>query len=1162
MSSTDRQNNLLVSEDWQKIYRSFKNVDFQSYDFDNLRRTMIDYVRTNFPEDFNDYIESSEYLALIDLIAYVGQNIAFRVDLNARENFLELAERRESILRLARLINYSPSRNTPSTGLLKFGIINTTENVLDSSGRNLSGQNITWNDSANTNWYDQFIKILNAAFPTTQQFGSPADSATIYGVPTAQYRFNGNNTNVPIYSFSKPIAGNTMIFDITSTTFANKDYIYEEPPKIGNKIASIYKDDGYGAGSGGTGFFFNFTQGSLNTSSFTLNQPTPNQQVDVAKENINNTDVWLYDLFPTGLENKLWTQVPNTAGSNIIYNSISNKIKTIYNVITRANDAISLAFGDGIFGQLPQGNFRVYYRTSNALTYTINPTDIRNVSVTIPYTSATGQEEILTIYLNLVSTVSNSTTTETNASIKANAPQTFYTQNRMITGEDYNISPLTTSLQVAKVKSLNRASSGISRYFDLKDPTGKYSSTNLFADDGVLYLENYTAQNVFSYIVQSDIEGVINTTLYNIFNMPDLRNFYYNNYVNYYNNTKLVIWNAVTSDSNQTTGYLGQEGVPNMVGADSQTTFKYITVGSILRFSAPEGYYFNKLNNNQLTTLAAKGTSTYVYAQVSSLIGDGTASGTLSGTVGVLSNGQGAITLASVIPHGSLIDQIIPKFTRTLSTSIITTMIDLIFSNQPFGLGYNGANQTWQIIFETNLNTTLPFSIGTQGDTTNSHKDTSWLVLFTTNNTSYTITSRMQRYIFESDNQLTFYFDTNQKIYDVVSSSVVKDNIKILSINTQPKNIKDSLGLLPFTQDYDWEVISEYNGQDGYIDPKKIIMSFADTGNTGIADNPQLFLDIVNPTTLTKSLSYKEKYIVQKKYLISQGQEDYRYVVNDPLLGPVLILDTDPGGGYQSNMYYYFIDTDTVKFYDGVQIAPSLDYKIFQGRDKLKFQYTHSADYDSRIDPSPSNLIDMYVLTKGYDNLFRQWVANGSISGMMPLPPSSAELNGLLSPNLNLIKAISDEIIYHPVKYILLFGQASDAKLQATFNVIKNISSTASDANIKSRILLSINKFFALDNWDFGNTFYFTELSTYIINQLTPDITSFVIVPNQATQYFGSLFEIACPSDSIFISCAQSTDIAIVTGLTSTNLKTLTGAGITTLATSQNINSANNGASY
>ena len=37
--------------------------------------------------------------------------MSFRVDLNARENFLELAERRESVLRLARLLSYNPKRN-------------------------------------------------------------------------------------------------------------------------------------------------------------------------------------------------------------------------------------------------------------------------------------------------------------------------------------------------------------------------------------------------------------------------------------------------------------------------------------------------------------------------------------------------------------------------------------------------------------------------------------------------------------------------------------------------------------------------------------------------------------------------------------------------------------------------------------------------------------------------------------------------------------------------------------------------------------------------------------------------------------------------------------------------------------------------------------------
>ena len=92
MSTTDRLNRLLLAEDWRRVYQSYKNAEFQSYDFDTLRRTMIQYLRDNYPEDFNDYIESSEYLALIDLIAFLGQNLSYRIDLNARENFLELAD--------------------------------------------------------------------------------------------------------------------------------------------------------------------------------------------------------------------------------------------------------------------------------------------------------------------------------------------------------------------------------------------------------------------------------------------------------------------------------------------------------------------------------------------------------------------------------------------------------------------------------------------------------------------------------------------------------------------------------------------------------------------------------------------------------------------------------------------------------------------------------------------------------------------------------------------------------------------------------------------------------------------------------------------------------------------------------------------------------------
>src|SRR5210317_1780273 len=155
MASTDRQNRLLVAEDWKRIYQTYQTADFQSYDFESLKRVMISYIRENYPEDFNDYIQSSEYIALIDLIAYLGQNLSFRVDLNARENFLELAERRESILRLARMLAYNPRRNQCANGLLKMSSIKTTESIFDSNGINLANTVVKWNDQTNTNYFEQ-----------------------------------------------------------------------------------------------------------------------------------------------------------------------------------------------------------------------------------------------------------------------------------------------------------------------------------------------------------------------------------------------------------------------------------------------------------------------------------------------------------------------------------------------------------------------------------------------------------------------------------------------------------------------------------------------------------------------------------------------------------------------------------------------------------------------------------------------------------------------------------------------------------------------------------------------------------------------------------------------------------------------------------------------
>ena len=1154
MTVTARQNKLLISEDWKKIYQSFKNADFQSYDFENLRRTMIDYIRQNYPEDYNDYIESSEYLALIDLIAFLGQSIAFRVDLNARDNFLELAERRESVLRLARLLSYNAKRNVAASGLLKFSSVSTTENVVDSTGRNLSGQIVNWNDASNANWYDQFLKILNAAFPKTQQFGSPAASDTIYGVPTEQYAFQSNSTGLPIYSFTKTVAGRSMDFEVVSTTFKGRSYIYEETPKLGNPLSCIYKDGGKGSGSPGSGFFLSFVQGTLNTGTFSITQPSTNQSIDIDSQNINNDDIWLFQLDADGNESTLWTSVSNFEANNIIYNSINKNIRTIYSVITRTNDAVSLQFSDGTFGDLPLGSFKTYYRVSNGLSYTINTQDIRNVSISFPYISGAGQQEILTISMNLATGVSNASAAETSDDIKANAPQTYYTQNRMITGEDYNISPLSASTQIAKIKAINRTSSGISRYFDLSDPTGKYSSTILFSDDGILYKENFNSEFRFSYSNKTDIEGVIYNDVFDILKNIDLRNFYYDKFLNYVEGLDTV-WHNVTSDVGLSTGYLTSDAgnVIYKVGSYTSTDLKYIKAGALVKFTAPTGWYFDTLDNNTLKygSSSSTGSVTTLWAEVVNVVDDGSAAG-----AGVLSTGFGPITFNKNIPSLDtntgiypVLSQIIPKWRTVIDTDTIATMIDLIYSNKPFGLRYDAVVQQWKIVFELNLDTKNVFSLGKQGDKTNLRQDASWLLLFTTDNEFYTITTRCQRYVFESDKKTRFFFEESNKIYDSKMNAVVKDLINVLSINTKPTSTS------AFTCDLPWDIVKEYTGIDGYVDNKKLVVSFADSDDNGVVDDPELFLNIVDPPVVgeTNSSTLQQRYIVQEKYSISQGQEDYRYFDNSS--NTVLIKPSKTYVTFAEKVtgqYFYFVDSDTVvKYNDKLAnpFVPTLDYKVYVGRDNLKFQYIHNADYDSRIDPGASNIIDIYLLTKNYDIKFRQWLA-GSITNK-PLPPSSNELYDLVSSSLNLIKSISDEIIYHPANYKVLFGQTATPDVQASFKVIKNPNKVLSDNDIKTRIISAMEEFFALENWEFGDTFYFTELSAYVMMQLAPDISSFVIVPRQSGLGFGSLFEIKSASDELFVNGATVDDIEIISGITSSAIKSVAGTTTETTITSQ-----------
>lgn len=1119
MSSTDRQNRLLVAEDWKRIYQSFRNADFKSYDFDNLRRTLINYLRENYPEDFNDYIESSEYLALIDMICFLGQNLSFRIDLNARENFLELAERRESILRLARLLSYNAKRNLPAHGLLKVESIKTTEDVIDANGSNISRQSILWNDNTNPDWYEQFTKVLNAALPVTNKFGRPIQSAAVNNIPSQQYKVNGASTDLPIYRFSKVIDGKNVPFEVVSAEVSGNE-ILEEPPLAGNNLGFLFRDDNKGFGSSNTGFFLHFRQGLLEDGTFTIDTPSTNQAISIDSPNINNTDVWLYQLNTAGFETDLWDKVDSAKGSNVVYNSLSSTTKNIYSIVTRLDDRIDLMFSDGVFGNLPQGTFKTYFRTSANTSLNITPSSMQKITIDVDYLSRQGIEETLTFELSLKYTVLNSSASETNENIKLNAPAVYYTQNRMVTAEDYNIVPATTSQEIIKTKSVNRTSSGISRYFDLIDATGKYSKTNIYGNDGILYKEYYNDTQGVSFTTRNDIENVILNTVQPILAKKQVRNFYYDKFTRIDFSLNNYEWTQATSGTNESSGTFSDgdlEGLALKTGGFTSTSLKYLTVGSMVKFVPPSGFHFMKDKNNALMSTTSEphaGQIDYIWTKVVSIANDG------SGTGEIVFNDN----IPSLDAAKPKIKEIIPALTTVLSADIKSQMIDRMFTYKTFALRYDYLTERWKIITEDNVNFNSEFGLGRAGDAANQSLDASWLLLFETNGETYTITTRSMRYVFESDEEVRFFFDGRDKIYNNKTGKTLIDTIRVLNINTK----LDSQELTPFTIDFDWEISESFRDSEGYVSSKKIEVNFFDNDDDGVVDDPDIFKQIVLP-----EINEAKKIIMLKKYNPTQSVEDYRYTDGADVY-KVNSLDFAVSGYTEGDVFYVTSTNTFYKLENGV-LQITNDYKSYVGRANIKFQYIHNADENYRIDPSSTNIIETYLLTKTYDTEYRQYL-NGVLP-RAPLPLSSDQMFLNFGQTINAQKSISDEVIYHPVKYKPLFGSKAASELQAKFKIVKNEDIVITDNQLKADVITYINQFFALENWEFGDTFYFQELAAYVTTKMAPNLKTFVIVPENVNQTFGSLFEIKAEDDEIFVSAAGVDDVEVISAITATRLK-------------------------
>lgn len=1111
-SQSTRQSELFAAEDWTVLYRAFTQINFNAYDPASINSALRGYIQANYPEEFNDWNENSEFVAIIDLLSWLAGSLAFRTDVNARENFLESAEARESVLRLARFLSYTPRRAQSARGLIKLTAIRTTNPLQDSFGLSLNNRTIVWNDPDNPDWFEQFTIILNSAFPTTNPFGIPLKNAMLGSANTSLYRMNTDVNYKCVYGFNAKIDGATHPFEMANIDIDPELGFFEREPDPSNGFHMVYRNDGRGNDSQRTGFFMLFKQGILSFQDVGITNPIENRLIDISTNGISETDIWTQTLNPNSSIATHWTKVPAIFSENITFNNISPEIRDIFSVITRDDDRVSLRFGDGRFGNVPVGDIRIWYRVVNGLQYQIRPRDMNNVSITVPYTDASGRSYSLTMDFALQENVSNAVGPEDLEQIRRRAPQVYGAQNRMVSGEDYNVFPLSSN-NVIKMRAVNRVYSGHSRFLDINDPTSTYQDTVVYSDDGALYkedLKRYIQVPVGSSISN---EQMVSRKIQPLLDEFTLRDYFNDIFVGsnpeygasfepYSNEVNPIVWRSTAGLGFNGRGYL--EINLNPVSPENESSpddpleqfMPFFTANALIKF--------------RITNVDTR-TSTFMWAKVAR-------TNVYDNNKETIKSAGCVVILNETIPDGAAIVKIIPPFRATLDSRAIielngnseTNMIQgLIASKHPFDLWYLPSAKS-HLVYGSQFDIAGRWVALDLGSTRPANDAILVMKASYTNGLYWAFSVLVgRRYIFESRKTVRWHDLKDHKVLDAATGTQKRDTIKIIANKLTPvigsdgkvamengnyKFVTENINIV-------FDIVDNVYDPDGYPVFKRIVVSPTDSDDDGSVDNPEAFKDVL---ALTPAVAVGDVRLVK--------------------------FEVDPVSNFNALMPLPAALQDGY----GDPENPPLLTKV--GVPDLSFQWKHYADIDIRIDPAITNIIDVFVLTSEYDFLVRQWISQGSIEADVPDVPSDLDLK-LAFQDFEQYKMFSDQLVWRPVKYKYLFGNMAQNELKAQFKIVKLPNSTLSDGEIRSKVITTINNYFDVNKWEFGETFFFTELAAYIHLQLATAISSVALVPLAQDSRFGELFEIRSGSDEVFISTAQVSDIVIIDSNSMSNLR-------------------------
>jgi len=421
-----------------------KNVSYLNKDFDSLKNALITFAQTYYPNTYKDFNSASPGMMFIELAAYVGDVLSFYIDYQFKESLMEYAEERKNLITLARFLGYKTKVTSPSvTTLDVFQVIPALQNddgtyspdykyalsiqegmsVKGSSGisfRTLSSIDF----SINTNTDPTEISIYNR-----DQSGNPqlfllkkSVGATSGTIVTRNYNIGDSQQ---FYRINLP---ENNIIEITGVVDSNNNNWYEVDCLAQELV------------------FESIPNNEIYQTTFSTYKNTVPYIISALKTS-NRFITGVYDDNTTYLEFGAGT---NTSADELIIPSINTVGKGLTQQI---RDNVSYDPSNFLktktYGAAPSNTtLTITYVIGGGIESNINTGDLNSVT-NITYLNdindfSSNEQQLVNVVRNSLSIINSSPAVggagpETTDEIRQNGLGNFFSQNRIVTKDDYII---------------------------------------------------------------------------------------------------------------------------------------------------------------------------------------------------------------------------------------------------------------------------------------------------------------------------------------------------------------------------------------------------------------------------------------------------------------------------------------------------------------------------------------------------------------------------------------------------------------------------------------------------------------------------------------------------------------------------------------------------